>query len=141
MNITYNRLKCNMFFQNINKRYFVYFIFYNLSPYHNIAITHGGLQRNIWLLTIIVNDLTNFCFRLFQEPYTVAPERPKTKFLMSLTIESFTDHYFVCKNSFIPQNLQPFPQILTRKSLRNLTRRFYLSCPYRFDRDPRCLFP
>ena len=34
----------------------------------------------------IVNDITNFCFRLLQEPYTVAPARPKTKFLMLLTI-------------------------------------------------------
>ncbi len=34
----------------------------------------------------IVNDITNFCFRLLQKPYTVAPARPKTKFLMSLTI-------------------------------------------------------
>ncbi|MCI8985697.1 MAG: hypothetical protein HFI60_07070 [Lachnospiraceae bacterium] len=34
----------------------------------------------------VVNDITNFCFRLLQEPYTVAPARPKTKFLMSLTI-------------------------------------------------------
>jgi len=36
---------------------------------------------------VIVNDITNFCFRLLQEPYTVAPARPKTKFLMSLTID------------------------------------------------------
>ena len=34
----------------------------------------------------IVNDITNFCFRLLQEPYTAAPAMPKTKFLMSLTI-------------------------------------------------------
>ena len=36
----------------------------------------------------IVNDITNFCFRLLQKPYTVAPARPKMKFLMSLTIET-----------------------------------------------------
>ena len=33
----------------------------------------------------IVNDITNFCFRLLQEPYTAAPARPKMKFLVSLT--------------------------------------------------------
>ena len=36
----------------------------------------------------IVNDITTFCFRLLQKPYTVAPARPKTKFLMSLTIHA-----------------------------------------------------
>ena len=36
---------------------------------------------------IIANDITNFCFRLLQEPYTAAPAMPKTKFLMSLTIK------------------------------------------------------
>ncbi len=35
---------------------------------------------------LIINDITNFCFRLLQKPYTVAPARPKTKFPMSLTI-------------------------------------------------------
>ena len=34
----------------------------------------------------IVNDMTNFCFLLLQEPYMEAPARPKTKFPMSLTI-------------------------------------------------------
>ena len=35
----------------------------------------------------IVNDITNFCFRLLQEPYTEATVRLKRKFLMSLTVE------------------------------------------------------
>ena len=34
----------------------------------------------------IVNDITNFCFRRLPKPYTAAFARPKTKFLMSLTI-------------------------------------------------------
>ena len=36
---------------------------------------------------VIVNDITNFCFRLLQEPYTEAAVRLKRKFLMSLTVE------------------------------------------------------
>ena len=36
----------------------------------------------------IVNDITNFCFRFLPKPYTGAFAGPKTKFLMSLTIES-----------------------------------------------------
>ena len=43
------------------------------------------LKRGIYIT--IVNDITNFCFRLLQEPYTVAPARTKTKFLMSLIID------------------------------------------------------
>lgn len=35
---------------------------------------------------IIVNDITNFRFRLLHKPYTEASARPKTKFLMSFTI-------------------------------------------------------
>ncbi len=38
-------------------------------------------------LAFIVNDITNFCSRLLQEPYTLAPARPKTEFLMPLTIK------------------------------------------------------
>ena len=52
-------------------------------------IEHTGyLYYDILILAevFIVNDITNFCFRLLQEPYTEAPARPKTKFLMSLTI-------------------------------------------------------
>ncbi len=40
----------------------------------------------------IVKDITNFCFRLLQEPYTAAPARLKTKFLMSLTMKVFDFH-------------------------------------------------
>ena len=35
---------------------------------------------------VIVNDITNFCFRFLPKPYTGAFAGPKTKFLMSLTI-------------------------------------------------------
>lgn len=35
---------------------------------------------------IIVNDITNFCFRFLHKPYTEASARLKTKFLMSSTI-------------------------------------------------------
>ncbi len=37
---------------------------------------------------IIVNDITNFCFRFLPKPYTGAFAGPKTKFLMSLTIKT-----------------------------------------------------
>ncbi len=37
-------------------------------------------------VSYIVNDITNFCFRFLQNPYTAASARPKTRFLMSLTI-------------------------------------------------------
>ncbi len=36
--------------------------------------------------SVIVNDITNFCFRFLPKPYTGAFAGPKTKFLMSLTI-------------------------------------------------------
>ena len=41
-------------------------------------------------LSNIVNDITNFCFRLLQEPYTVASAKLKTKFPISLTIKNPT---------------------------------------------------
>ena len=40
----------------------------------------------IRLVAIIVNDITNFCFRLLPKPYAEAFAGSKTKFLMSLTI-------------------------------------------------------
>ena len=54
-------------------------------------------------LIFIVNVITDFCFRLLQEPYTVAPARPKTKFSMSLTIESFAA---VCTLAELLQSLK-----------------------------------
>ena len=44
-------------------------------------------------MVTIVNDITNFCFWLLQKPYTVAPARPETKFLMSLTIVATFFYY------------------------------------------------
>ncbi len=35
----------------------------------------------------MVNDITNFCFRFLPEPCTGAFAEPKTKILISLTIE------------------------------------------------------
>ena len=35
---------------------------------------------------IIVNDITNFCFRFLPNPYMEAFSRPKAKFLISLTM-------------------------------------------------------
>lgn len=35
---------------------------------------------------VIVNGITNFCFRLLLKPYAEASARSKAKFLMSLTI-------------------------------------------------------
>ena len=47
------------------------------------------------VLTInIVNDITNFCFRLLPKPYTEAFAGPKTKFLMSLTIRKTLNSIF-----------------------------------------------
>lgn len=43
-------------------------------------------KRKMFLFVTIVNDTTNFCFRLLPKPYTSAFARPKTKFFMSLTI-------------------------------------------------------
>ncbi len=48
---------------------------------------HKELNENLARMILIVNDITNFCFRLLQKPYTAASARPKTKFLMSLTIK------------------------------------------------------
>ena len=59
-------------------------------------IEHTGyLYYDILILAevFIVNDITNFCFRLLQEPYMATPAMPKTKFLMSLTIcQSISSH-------------------------------------------------
>ena len=41
---------------------------------------------NVCNTIVIVIDITKYCFRLLQEPHTAASARPKTKFLMSLTI-------------------------------------------------------
>ena len=43
-------------------------------------------DKNVWSVNAIVNDITNSCFQLLQEPYTEAPAKPKMKFIMSLTI-------------------------------------------------------
>lgn len=48
---------------------------------------------------VIVNDITNFCFRLLQKPYTEASARPKAKFLMSLTISRAIFFWMKRKNT------------------------------------------
>ncbi len=50
---------------------------------------------------IIVNDITNFCFRFLPKPYTGAFAGPKTKFLMSLTINIIARPVEKVKNGYV----------------------------------------
>ncbi len=57
------------------------------------GLVQSGKQTEIFaqgfsVRSTIVNDITNFCFRFLPKPYTGAFAGPKTKFLMSLTIET-----------------------------------------------------
>lgn len=77
-------------------------------------------------MSYIVNVITNSCFRFLQEPYTEAPARLKTKFLMSLTIE-YALNYSKRHNKFLFSTLagaiygssckaeNEFPMLLTIK--------------------------
>ncbi len=56
----------------------------------------GRYRKRRFLLSVICR----FCFRLLQEPYTAASARPKTKLLMSLTIEK--DGTKMIKDNIIP---------------------------------------
>ena len=93
---TYIQNICSIIFaQSVDTRKYVR---YNSGNQEQMFATH------VRVFVFIVNDITNFCFRLLQEPYTVAPARPKTKFPVSLPIKFTQNHFTTGMDSHIVIN-------------------------------------